>query len=255
MAAANTAKNAYGTGNNNKSDANVKAASSRLSADAVSRLGTGVVQQPTASRTNSGGGGVYTPRVVGSSTPVRLNNYSLKSSAGDTGNPPSGGGGGSPATVTGGGGGGGYSGGGGEDIIGKIKALLEEQKRAADEYYKTMYEQQLSEINQQAENNRNSANLNYMRGDRYLRSMYGNNISGQGLSNRARNNSMWQNNLSSIRQNQANNQATAKSNYNTNLANSASQLAQGWYNYVLPYYSNEANQLRNIELQKYAMSL
>lgn len=153
-------------------------------------------------------------------------------------------------------GGGGYTpSNGGEDIIGKIKSLLEEQKRAADEYYKTMYEQQLSEINQQAEANRNSANLNYMRGDRYLRSMYGNNISGQGLSNRARNNSMWQNNLSSIRQNQANNQATAKSNYNTNLANSASQLAQGWYNYVLPYYSNEANQLRNIELQKYAMSL
>ena len=144
---------------------------------------------------------------------------------------------------------------GGEDIIGKIKSLLEEQKRAADEYYKTMYEQQLSEINQQAEANRNSANLNYMRGDRYLRSMYGNNISGQGLSNRARNNSMWQNNLSSIRQNQANNAATAKSNYNLNLANTASQLAQGWYNYVLPYYSNEANQLRNIELQKYAMSL
>ena len=155
-----------------------------------------------------------------------------------------------------GGGGGTYTpSNGGEDIIGKIKSLLEEQKRAADEYYKTMYEQQLSEINQQAEANRNSANLNYMRGDRYLRSMYGNNISGQGLSNRARNNSMWQNNLSSIRQNQANNQATAKSNYNTNLANSASQLAQGWYNYVLPYYSNEANQLRNIELQKYAMSL
>ena len=159
------------------------------------------------------------------------------------------------ATVSNGGGGTYTPSNGGEDIIGKIKSLLEEQKRAADEYYKTMYEQQLSEINQQAENNRNSANLNYMRGDRYLRSMYGNNISGQGLSNRARNNSMWQNNLSSIRQNQANNQATAKSNYNTNLANSASQLAQGWYNYVLPYYSNEANQLRNIELQKYAMSL
>lgn len=158
-------------------------------------------------------------------------------------------------TVSSGGGGTYTPSNGGEDIIGKIKALLEEQKRAADEYYKTMYEQQLSEINQQAEANRNSANLNYMRGDRYLRSMYGNNISGQGLSNRARNNSMWQNNLSSIRQNQANNQATAKSNYNTNLANSASQLAQGWYNYVLPYYSNEANQLRNIELQKYAMSL
>ena len=240
---------------NPTADANLKAASSRLSSSAVSRLGTGVVQQPTASRTNSGGGGVYTPRVVGSSTPVRLNNYSLKSSTGDTGNPPSGGGYDSGGSSGGGGGGGYSSSGSGEDIIGKIKSLLEEQKRAADEYYKTMYEQQLSEINQQAENNRNSANLNYMRGDRYLRSMYGNNISGQGLSNRARNNSMWQNNLSSIRQNQANNQATAKSNYNTNLANSASQLAQGWYNYVLPYYSNEANQLRNIELQKYAMSL
>lgn len=142
-----------------------------------------------------------------------------------------------------------------DDIVSKIKSLLEEQKKAADEYYKTMYEQQVAQINQQAEANRNQANLNYMRGDRYLNSLYGNGITGQGLSNKARNNSNWQNNLTSIRQNQANNAATAKSNYNLNLANTASQLAQGWYNYVLPVYTNRQTQLDNLEYQKYLASL
>lgn len=142
-----------------------------------------------------------------------------------------------------------------DDIVSKIKALLEEQKKAADEYYKTMYEQQLAQINRETEANRNQANLNYMRGDRYLNSLYGNGITGQGLSNKARNNSNWQNNLTSIRQNQANNNATALSNYNMNLANTASQLAQGWYNYVLPVYTNRQQQLDNLDYRKYLATL
>lgn len=145
--------------------------------------------------------------------------------------------------------GGGSSGGGGgtsDDIVNMIKNLLNEQKQKADEYYKTLYEQQISQIGQQDEANRNQANLNYMRGNRYLNSLYGNGISGQGLSNRVRNNSNWQNNLASIRQNTANNKASALAQYNSGLANNASTLAQGWYNYVLPVYTNRQQWLDNL---------
>ena len=145
--------------------------------------------------------------------------------------------------------GGGSSGGGGgtsDDIVSMIKNLLNEQKQKADEYYKTLYEQQISQIGQQDEANRNQANLNYMRGNRYLNSLYGNGISGQGLSNRVRNNSNWQNNLASIRQNTANNKASALAQDNSGLANNASTLAQGWYNYVLPVYTNRQQWLDNL---------
>lgn len=145
-----------------------------------------------------------------------------------------------------GGGGGGGGGGTSDDIVNMIKNLLNEQKQKADEYYKTLYEQQLGQIGQQDEANRNQANLNYMRGNRYLNSLYGNGISGQGLSNRVRNNSNWQNNLASIRQNTANNKASALAQYNSGLANNASTLAQGWYNYVLPVYTNRQQWLDNL---------
>lgn len=145
-----------------------------------------------------------------------------------------------------GGGGGGGGGGTSDDIVNMIKNLLNEQKQKADEYYKTLYEQQISQIGQQDEANRNQANLNYMRGNRYLNSLYGNGISGQGLSNRVRNNSNWQNNLASIRQNTANNKASALAQYNSGLANNASTLAQGWYNYVLPVYTNRQQWLDNL---------
>lgn len=168
-----------------------------------------------------------------------------------------------PKSSGGGGGGGGsaetYSSGGyhttNDDIISKIKALLEEQKKASDEYSKTLYEQALAQNKEAYKGNQRQANLNYMRGDRYLKGLYGDAISGQGLSNRARNNANWQNNLASIRQNWTNNDATAKASYNANLANNASTLAQGWYNYVLPVYTNRQTQLDNLDYRKYLASL
>jgi hypothetical protein len=63
------------------------------------------------------------------------------------------------------------------------------------------------------------------------------------LSNRARNYQNWQSNLAENQRNYANNDATALANYNMNRANTASQLAQGWYNYVLPVYTNRQQQL------------
>lgn len=166
-----------------------------------------------------------------------------------------GGGGGSS---DGGGGGGGdysYSGGGTEDIIGKIKDLLNQQKEQADAYYKTLYEQQTAQNKQAWENNRNQINRNFARGSRYLQNMYGDSVSGQGLSNRARNYQNWQSNLAENQRNYTNNDATALSQYNMNKANTASQLAQGWYNYVLPVYTNRQQTLDDYDYRKYLASL
>ena len=142
-----------------------------------------------------------------------------------------------------------------DDIVSMIKSLLEEQKAQADQYYKTLYDQQIAQNKQAYESDRNQINTNYMRGQRYLNSIYGDNASGQGLSNRARNSQSWQSNLASARQNYTNNDATALSQYNMNKANTASQLAQGWYNYVLPVYTNRQQNEDDYAYRRYIASL
>lgn len=139
-----------------------------------------------------------------------------------------------------------------DDTVDKIKELLEEQKRQADAYYKTMYEQQLSSDKEEWENARNQINRNYVRTNRYLNNMYGDAISGVGLSNRARNYANWNNNLASNQRNYDNNVASALAQYNNNLANTANTLSQGWYNYVLPIYSNREQNANNMDYQRWA---
>lgn len=147
-----------------------------------------------------------------------------------------------------------YSG-GTDDIVNQIKSLLKEQQEQANKYYQTLYEQQIAQNKQAWENNQNQINRNYMRGSRYLQNMYGDSISGQGLSNMARNYQNWQSNLASNRQNYTNNDATALSQLNMNKANTASTLAQGWYNYVLPVYTNRQQTLDDYDYRRYLASL
>ena len=163
----------------------------------------------------------------------------------------------SDSSDSGGGGGGdySYSGGSTDDIVNQIKDLLNQQKEQADAYYKTLYEQQTAQNKQAWENNRNQINRNFARGSRYLQNMYGDSTSGAGLSNRARNYQNWQSNLAENQRNYTNNDATALANYNMNKANTASQLAQGWYNYVLPVYTNRQQTLDDYDYRKYLASL
>ena len=159
-----------------------------------------------------------------------------------------------------GGGGGGVDVGGSyhnetEDIITMIKNLLNQQKEQADNYYKALYEQTTAKNKQVWGNNRDKINVNYKRGERFLNNLYGNGVTGQGLSNRARNYQNWQSNLAENERNYANNDATALANYNMNKANTASQLAQGWYNYVLPVYTNRQQTLDDYDYRKYLASL
>ena len=150
----------------------------------------------------------------------------------------------------------GYNGEGGQDdVLAMIKDLLNQQKVASDNMYKSQYEQALANNRQSMENNRNQINLNYARGDRYLKGLYGDSLSGQGLSNRVRNNAVWQSSLASNRQNFANNNATALSQYNAGLANNASTLAQGWYNYVMPIYTNRQQNTDDYAYRRYLATL
>lgn len=164
-------------------------------------------------------------------------------------------GGGGGSSDGGGGGNYSYSGGSTDDIVSMIKNLLNEQKAQADQYYKTLYDQTIAQNKQAYESDRDQINANYMRGQRYLNSIYGDNASGQGLSNRARNSQSWQSNLASARQNYTNNDATALSQYNMNKANTASQLAQGWYNYVLPVYTNRQQNEDDYAYRRYLASM
>lgn len=144
-----------------------------------------------------------------------------------------------------------------DDILNKLKSLMEEQKKQADEFRKTQYEQALASNRSAWENNRNQINMNYARTNRYLNNMYGDAISGSGLSNRARNYQNWNNNLAENQKNYTNNDATALATYNNGLANNASTLAQGWYNYILPIHTNRQQNLDDYEynFKKYLASL
>lgn len=142
-----------------------------------------------------------------------------------------------------------------DDTVDKIKQLLDEQKKQADAYYKTLYEQQLASNRSAWENNRNQINMNYARTNRYLNNMYGDAISGTGLSNRARNYQNWNNNLAENQRNYVNNDATALATYNNGLANNASTLAQGWYNYVMPIYTNRQQNIDDYNYRRYLASL
>lgn len=242
-------------------------ASQRLSQNAVSNLSKGVVKQPVARLGTTAQTNPPTPRVVGSSTPQVLNNWTAKATTNtNTGGGNTGGGktytaptfvaqstptystnvsSNSSSTVA-------QEQKNVDDTVDKIKELLEEQKKQADAYYKTLYEQQLSQDRTDWENARNQINRNYARTNRYLNNMYGDAISGTGLSNRARNYANWNNNLSENQRNYDNNVASALAQYNNNLANTANTLSQGWYNYVLPIYTNREQNANNMDYQRWA---
>lgn len=249
---------------NTNTNANLQQASQRLSQQAVNNLTKGIVQQPANQYGKYGGNTAYTPRIVGSSSPQYLNNSTAKSrnatdNYNNTVNNSYGSGYGYGASD---GGAGGVSTGasgmpasGVDDTLSKIKSLLEEQKKSADAYYKTLYEQQLASNKNAWENNRNQINLNYKKAERYLNNMYGDAISGTGLSNKTRNYSNWNNNLTENERNYANNDSTALTSYNKNLADSASTLAQGWYNYVMPIYTNRQTNIDDLNYRKYLAEL
>lgn len=142
-----------------------------------------------------------------------------------------------------------------DNIVNQIKSLLDEQKKQADEYYKTLYEQQIAQNKQAYRANQDQINLNRVRGRNYINQLYGDVISGPGISNRVRNDLNWASNSASNRLNYTNNDASALASYNSGLANNASTLAQGWYNYVLPVYTNRQQTEDDYAYRRYLATL
>ena len=152
-----------------------------------------------------------------------------------------------------------YSGGGGasyaDDILDKIKSLLTEQKEAADKYYNTLYDQRLNQINQEVENNRNLINKESMMALRRNYAINGKSDSGPNVTNQTRIRQNWLSNLAANRQQGANLRDSALASRDLGLSNNANTLAQGWYNYVLPVYTNRQNQLDDYAYRRYIASL
>ena len=145
-----------------------------------------------------------------------------------------------------------------DDIVNEIKRLLQEQEQASKDYYDTWLAQTKEKNRQDYEASRNGIIKNFMLGQRYLKEAYGDgNISGRGLSNQARNYQNMQSNLAQNRQNYINNDSTAQAQRDQGIANAASTLAQGWYNYVLPVQTNRQIAQDNLDLdwRKYLASL
>lgn len=125
-----------------------------------------------------------------------------------------------------------------DEILNQIKSLLNEQHSKAVDYYNTVYGQAKAQNRTNWENNRNQINLNAKRTDNFIRSMYGDAVSGTGLSNIARNRANQNNNLADNNKNYVNADASALASLNQNLSNAANTLAQGFYNFVLPTYES-----------------
>ena len=142
-----------------------------------------------------------------------------------------------------------------DDVLKKIRAYLEEQYNKANEYQATLRDQGYAEAEKNATENRERANLAYKQADRRISNMYGNDISGAGLSNISRNSTNWANNLNNINRDYATARQSVLANYNNALSNNASTLANGWYNYILPIYTNREINANDLDYRKYIANL
>jgi len=130
----------------------------------------------------------------------------------------------------------------GDDIIGKIRSLLEEQNKSANASAEAWYNQLMNQIKGTSRADLDLSNRQYKMDERRYRELHGKDPnSGSGFSNMARITQNWRDRNNAIRMNEEDNSATALANYQSALANNASTLAQGWSNYILPYYVNQAN--------------
>ena len=130
----------------------------------------------------------------------------------------------------------------GDDIIAKLRDLLEEQTRASNASAKAWYDQYMSQLRGDTIANLDRSNKQYKLDMKRDREIHGTVPDvGSGYTNRAMITQKWRDRNNAYRMNEANNSATALANYQSQLANNASTLAQNWSNHILPYYVNQAN--------------
>lgn len=138
-----------------------------------------------------------------------------------------------------------------EDYLQMVKDLLAEQRRKAEEAYKARYEEELANNTGLWRSNADQINLNRARAERLSRNLYGEE-SGANNTNIARIGANWASSHNENNRNLATNNSTALTNYNTNLSNSYNTLANGYSNFVLPVYTNDINNLRELQYRREA---
>lgn len=158
-----------------------------------------------------------------------------------------------------------YSGGGSVDTstsyndeyINKIKNLISEQEKAGKEYYNKLHAQELAKNLSDYQNMVNAINVNDARTMRFMKSMYGNDVSGAGLSNQVRLKSNTNNKLAEANLNKTNNDYASDARLNQNLSNLASLMAQSYNNYVVPTYERrqQFNDSLANDLKKYMLTM
>ena len=116
-----------------------------------------------------------------------------------------------------------------EKYISEYRKMLEENQKKLDQLAEENYKAQIAANEQNAKDQRNRANLNSARTDRWLNQQYGSGISGKGLTNQLRNQTALNNQIATINQNLASNNSVANLNrYNTlqgNLDNKLTKMA------------------------------
>ena len=163
-----------------------------------------------------------------------------------------------PYGPSGGGGssGGGTGGGGGndsksawEDAYKKYIESLQKTRDEAMAYRKGLYEQALANNGQYYKDEQRLANREYYTRNRKLAQMYGNDLTGPGLSNRYASSALLTNALTNAKNRQNTANKSAESEYHNALSNIQNAYAQGMYN----AYGTEYGIDRNIEYQKYLL--
>lgn len=157
---------------------------------------------------------------------------------------------------SGGTGGGGNTSGGGNDSKSAwedaYKKYIESLQKTRDEalaYRKGLYEQALANNGQYYKDEQRLANREYYTRNRKLAQMYGNDLTGPGLSNRYASSALLTNALTNAKNRQNTANRSAESEYHNALSNIQNAYAQGMYN----AYGTEYGIDRNIEYQKYLL--
>ena len=137
-----------------------------------------------------------------------------------------------------------------EDVLQKIKDLLAEQEKKAEEAYRAQLEEQYAKNAELWRDNADQINVNRKRASNFVNALYGPIDSGAGRTNFARIASNWMSDHNSNNRAKATNDATALNSYNTNLSNAYSTLASGYGNFVMPVYTNRQLQLDQLAQQE-----
>lgn len=137
-----------------------------------------------------------------------------------------------------------------DDELNKIRKLIAERAELERSQYKTRYDQQLAQGQNDWEEVMRQNNKNYKLTDNWIRSLYGDTTGG--LSNRTANRTQWNNNNYKNNQGLANWKSTALAEYNRALADITARESESLANRVIPVLTNREINENNLSYRERA---